>query len=67
MRWRCGTQVDNMNVMGGWAGQGLFRRRRKRGGGELLLIAQTLGRPAALILMVTGRLVGALASGREDE
>lgn len=55
-----------MNVMGGWAGQGLFRRRRKRGGG-LLLIAQTLGRPAALILMVTGRLVGALASGREDE
>lgn len=22
-----------MNVMGGWAGQGLFRRRRKRGGG----------------------------------
>lgn len=48
-------------------GPGIVSTEEKKGGGGLLLIAQTLGRPAALILMVTGRLVGALASGREDE
>lgn len=57
-----------MNVMGGKGGSqpGIVSTEEKKGG-KLLLIAQTLGHPAALILMVTGRLVGALASGREDE
>lgn len=36
-------------------------------GGKLLPNAQTLGHPAALIVMETCRLVGALATGREDE
>lgn len=61
---RCGAQVDIMNVYDGWGDSlRLFDRGEK--GVKLL----PLGHPDALplIVMVTPRLVGALAIGKEDQ
>lgn len=50
MRWRCGTQVGNRSKGGGdgWETTRNCSTEEKRG--------ETLGHPAALILMVMGRL-----------
>lgn len=55
-------------MLGGWVGDSLkiVQQRRERGG-KPMLRAQTPGHPAAIIVMVTCRLVGALTTGREDE
>lgn len=60
------TQVDDMNVNeeeeDGWDSD--WRRKEREGGGRLPPSTQTLGHRAALIVVVTRRPVGALASGR---
>lgn len=55
-----------MNMGDGWETPEIVRQRRK-GLETPAEHAHTLGHPAAQIVMVTCRLVTALATGREDE
>ncbi len=54
-------------MRGGWVGVGLRLFDRGEKGGGLLLNALTLAHPATHIVLVTCKLVGALASGRDDK